>query len=52
MAIALTGGDHVRHCGPRNGTGRLQQHLQVVAMGKSPLDLANGIGGKGQHGWS
>ena len=32
---------------PGNGSNRLDQHLEVIAVGKAPLNLAGGIGGEG-----
>ena len=45
MAVSLAGRHHVRYSAACHPARRLDQHLQVIAIGKLPLHLANQIAG-------
>ncbi len=49
MRLALAGGNHACHGSTGHSTRRLNQHLNIEAVGKTPLNLAHGISGKGEH---
>ena len=53
VGVARAVGDQARHRTARHGAGGLHQHLQIVAIGKTPQDLADIIAGKGAEvvGW-
>ena len=50
VGVALAGGDQAGNRGPRHAASALHQHLQVKAVGKTPLQLADGVRGERKHG--
>ena len=50
VGVALAGGDQAGHRAARHAARGLHQHLQVEAVGKAPLNLADGVAGEGEHG--
>ena len=51
VGVALAGGHQARHGSARHAARRLHQHLQVEAVGKAPLNLADRVAGEGEHGF-
>jgi hypothetical protein len=50
VGVALAGGYHLRHGSPCYAAGRLNQHLQVKTISKTPLNLAYRISWESEHG--
>ena len=50
MGVAFSCGDKARHGSPRHVSGRLDEHLQVEPIGEPPLNLADRIPRKSEHG--
>ena len=46
VGVPLPGRHQPGNCPSRNGSARLNQHLQVEAVGKPPLNLANRVPGR------
>jgi hypothetical protein len=49
MSVALTGGHQARHGSPRHAAGRLNQHLQIETVGKTPQNLAHSVPRESEH---
>jgi hypothetical protein len=49
MGIALTSRYQPRHSSPCHATRRLNQHLQVEAVGKAPFNLAYSVPREREH---
>ena len=51
MGVAIAGGHQARHGSAGHGAGRLDEHLQVEAVGESPLNLAHRVTRESEHGF-
>ena len=51
VGVALAGGDQAGHGATRHAARGLHQHLQIEAVGKAPLNLADRVAGEGEHGF-
>ena len=51
VGVALAGGDQAGDGAAGDGARRLDEHLQVEAVGKAPLNLTHRVTGEGEHGF-
>ena len=50
VGVALAGGDQARDRSAGHAAGGLHEHLQVVAVGEAPKDLAHRVSRESEHG--
>ena len=51
VGVALAGGDQAGYGSAGDGARRLDEHLQVEAVGKAPLNLTHRVTREGEHGF-
>jgi len=51
VRVAFPGGDQARYGSARDIARRLNEHLQIKAVGETPQNLPHRIAGEGEHGF-